>query len=239
MKSMALILLSALVLFIACGGDDGKDADSGREAVPESEVKAGADDFSIDRFIDTVSSASDSVAALFLKNSIMEGDYKEAAQYLCRQNRELISKDSLMQYVSFGAENPDWDSLTAFKYEIIRDYIPVHASFNNVPRIKRVSCDNTCLFEYDVTGPLLVINVFNAALGRLGKTIFDAVIDSSLSIAEKREFYVHAFERLRHVADSMDFAKRLKTDTLKLIREGSEWKVCKEAKTSFDIFRQY
>jgi hypothetical protein len=169
----------------------------------------------------------------------MEGDYKESVEYLCSRNRELIRNDTFMQYAGFDADNPDWDSQTAFRYEMTREYIPVHASFNDVPRIKKISCDDTCLFEYDVTGPLLVINIFNAALGKQGKKTFDAVIDSSLPISEKRAYYDHAFKRLRHVADSMDYSKRLKTDTLKLIRENSEWKVCKDAETSFDIFRQY
>lgn len=239
MKKAILLILFALFLFIACGDGDKKEGDTGREAVPETSEMIDTARFSIDTFIDTVSMEPDSVAALFLKNSIMEGDYRETLDYLCSQNRELIKNDTFMQYAGFGIDNPAWDSQTAFRYEMTREYIPVHASFNDVPRIRKISCDDTCLFEYDVTGPLLVINIFDAALGRLGKKTFDAIIDSNLSVSEKREYYNYAFKRLRHVADSMDYAKRLKTDTLKLIRENSEWKVCKEAETSFDIFRQY
>lgn len=239
MKYVRLTLILLAVFLFACSGDEEKQADVQHESPSDTSKQTEPEPFSIDEFIDTVSTAPDSVAALFLKKSIMEGDYEEAVSYLCRQNRELVSRDSFMQYVAFGKENPGWDSLTAFKYEMTRGYIPVHAALNDVPRIKRISCTDICLFEYDVTGPLLVINVFNAALGKLGKKHFDAVIDSNLTLAEKREYYDYAFKRLRHVADSMDFAKRLKTDTLKLIRENSDWKVCKEANNSFDIFRQY
>jgi hypothetical protein len=239
MKKAILIILFTLFLFLACGGEDEQEGSNGKEAAHESGEVTETAHFSIDAFIDTVSSAPDSVAALFLKNSIMEGDYRETLEYLCNSNRELIKNDTFMQYAGFGVDNPAWDSQTAFRYEMTREYIPVHASFNDVPRIRKISCDDTCLFEYDVTGPLLVINIFNAALGKLGKKTFDAIIDSNLSVSEKREYYNYAFKRLRHVADSMDYAKRLKTDTLKLIRENSEWKVCKEAETSFDIFRQY
>ena len=186
-KYISFCVLILVIFFLACGSDEDKKSDAVSQAAPDS-ISA-ADHFSIDDFISKASSAPDSVAALFLKKSIMEGDYQEAAEYLCQSNRDIIYSDTLAQYITLGKINPQWDSLTAFKFEMTRGYIPVHAYMNSIENLSKISCGKVCLFEYTVSGPLFVIKMFDAALGNLGKKTFDAVIDSNITIDEKRKFY--------------------------------------------------
>lgn len=232
---MGLLILA--LIFIACSK---KDENKEKQEAPKEETttEKQAQKFSIHVFIDTTKSAPAKVGAMFLKSSLLEGDYKNAIQYLCKDNKEIIAKDSIAGYIVNGKDNPDWDSLTAFKYELTRRYIPVLARMNEIRDIKQLYCKDSCLIQYSVAGPLFIKKLFDTALGEGGKTRFDTMVDSNMSLADKTKFYNHAFERLTFVADSMDFVKRMDTDTLRLVEEDSGWKVCKEAKSSFDIFRQ-
>lgn len=235
-KNSLLWLLITGLIFLACSKEGKKEQQESKkeETITEKEAR----EFSIHVFIDTTKSAPAKVGALFLKSSLLDGDYKSAIDYLCRENRETIAKDSLAEYIFYGKDNPSWDSLTAFKYEITRLYIPVLAGMNEIRDVRQLSCRDSCLIQYSVAGPLFVMKMFDAALGEGGKEKFDKMVDSSISLADKEKFYDHAFERLRFVTDSMDYAKRMQTDTLKLVKEESGWKVCKQAKSSIDIFRQ-
>jgi len=233
-------LLSGLLViglvFLACSKKNEKE--ESESAKTETVDEKAEQEFSIHVFIDTTKSAPAKIGAMFLKSSLLEGDYKGATDYLCRSNRETVARDSIAEYIFFGKNNPDWDSLTAFKFEITRRYIPVLAKMNEIRDIKQLYCKDSCLLEYNVAGPLFIKKMFEAALGEGGKQKFDTMADSNISIARKMDFYDHAFERLRFVTDSMDYPKRMDTDTLRLVKEDDGWKVCKQAKSSFDIFRQ-
>jgi hypothetical protein len=100
-----------------------------------------------------------------------------------------------------------------------------------------ISCDSVCRLEYKALGPLVIRNIFDAALGDGGRAKFDTYVDSNVTIEKKREYYDYAFSRLTKMADSLDFSKRLATDTLILINEGDGWKVCREGRRARDIFR--
>lgn len=235
-KNPALWLLILALIFLACSKGDKKEKQEAEKT--ETRDEKIAQKFSIHVFIDTTKSAPAKIGALFLKSSLLDGDYRSAIEYLCQDNRETIAKDSFAEYIVYGKNNPAWDSLTAFKYEVTRLYIPVLARMNEIRDIKQLSCKESCLIQYSVAGPLFIKKLFDVALGEGGKKKFDTMVDSSMSLADKTKYYNHAFERLAFVADSVDFAKRMDTDTLRLVKENSGWKVCKDAKTSLDIFRQ-
>jgi hypothetical protein len=219
-RNLLVGLLIIGLVFLGCSKRNEKE--ESESAKTETMDEKAEQEFSIHVFIDTTKSAPAKIGAMFLKSSLLEGDYEAATDYLCRSNRETV----------------DWDSLTAFKFEITRRYIPVLAKMNEIRDIKQLYCKDSCLLEYNVAGPLFIKKMFEAALGEGGKQKFDTMADSNISIARKMDFYDHAFERLRFVTDSMDYPKRMDTDTLRLVKEDDGWKVCKQAKSSFDIFRQ-
>jgi hypothetical protein len=242
-KIVVSLIIAVLILGFYCGGNEKQSETDSPDVVPEKSdttVQKSIDysNFTIDGYLDTVTSEPERVAALFLKASVKEGDYRSATNFLCEGNREIIRKDSLMDYIAYGKSNPEWDKLTELRYSITRRYIPVLAAFNDIPRIKTVSCDSICRIEYDVTGPLFVNKIFDQSLGENGKSRFDRMIDSSLDLSAKEDFYNYAFIRLEKIADSMDFYRRKISDTLILLKEEDKWKVCKIAETSFGIFSQ-
>lgn len=241
MHKKLVILILCTAFFLSCSGDKKDDSKAALGGMADSEKKISIKektDFSIEAFIDTVSSEPLRVSAAFLKASLMDGDYKAAAQYLCGENRNLLVGDSLSDFIIYGKNNPEWNDLTRLRYDITRRYIPVLARYNDITLIEEVDCKEYCRVRYDITGPLLILKMYDVAFGENGKKRFDTYIDSNVSLEQKMEFYDWAFERLEKVADSLDYAKRLISDTLFLIKENQEWKVARDAKNSLDIFRQ-
>ncbi len=240
---ISILLVLCLAYLISCSGDQEEAENNGSTQEPivddtSSQQTQIRPKFSLEAYLDSVSSEPERAAASFLKYSVMDGDYLASMEFLCNKNAEMIRSDSMMRYVLYGQENPAWDDLTRLKFSITRNYIPVLAGFNDIRLIERIECDDECFLKYDVTGPLLVRKLYNAALGENGKQQFDTYVDNDLTIEDKRAYYDYAFQRLRHVGDSLDYAKRLISDTLRVIKEDGQWKVCREAQTAFDIFRQ-
>ena len=240
LKKVFLVLVLA-ALMLSCSGDkaDEKAAKPDEKKIADSRVPLeDKEKFSIDVFLDTVKSRPLRVAGEYLKASLMEGDYRTAAEFLCKANRELLAGDSISDFIIYGKNNPEWDDVLKLRYDITRRYIPVLAHYNEITRIEEVDSADYCRVLYDITGPLLIMKMYNTAFGEGGKKKFDTYIDSNVSLEKKVEFYDWAFERLETVADSLDYAKRLITDTLFLIREDQEWKVARDGKNSLDLFRQ-
>ena len=239
-KKVFLFMLLTVFL-LSCSGDKQDDAAGKPDKKDELESRVSlnmAKDFSIDVFLDTVKSEPLKIAGQYLKASLMQGDYKTAAEYLCRENRELLAGDSISDFIIYGKDNPEWDELQQLRYDITRRYIPVLAHYNNITRIEEVDCNEYCRVSYDITGPLLIMKMYSTAFGEGGKKLFDTYIDSNVTLQEKKEFYDWAFQRLETVADSLDYAKRMITDTLFIIKEDQQWKVARDGKNSLDLFRQ-
>ena len=239
-KKLLILILSAALL-LSCSGDKKDDSSQNPDNQAGSDYKISIQeqtDFSIDEFLDTVQNKPLQVSAAFLKASLMDGDYKSAAEYLCRDNRELLADDSLSDFIIYGNNNPEWDDLTRLRYDVTRRYIPVLARYNDITLLEEVDCGEYCRIKYEITGPLMILKMYNLAFGEGGKKRFDTYIDSNVTLQQKIEFYDWAFGRLEKVADSLDYTKRLITDTLFLIKEDQEWKVARDGKNSLDIFRQ-
>lgn len=231
---LTIMILSSFLLY--CSNKDDEKAAVDRQDTPESTQNEA---FSLEAYLDTVSNEVEKTAAQYLKAMLLDGDYRNATEYLCRDNLDLIKNDSVVQFLFFGRTNPDWDEVQAFRFEITRKYIPVVASFNEITEMHLISCDSVCLMEYRVTGPLAIKGIFDAALGEGGRFKFDSFVDSNVTLVEKREYYDSAFARLAKIADSLDFSTRVATDTLIIIEEEDGWKVCREAQRSWDVFRAF
>lgn len=232
-KALLAILMFSSFLFFCSNKDDKKSSPDEQDTTAATPQ----DGFLFEVFLDTTSSEIERTAAEYLKAVLLDGDYKKATEYLCRSNLDLIENDSVVQFLFFGKTNPEWNEQRVFRFEITRKYIPVIAGFNEITRMKLVSCDSICRLEYQALGPLVIRNIFDAALGVGGRAKFDTYVDSSVTIDKKREYYDYAFSRLAKMADSLDFSTRLATDTLILINEDDGWKVCREARRGWDIFK--
>jgi len=229
---LAIMIISSFLLY--CSNKDDEKLSSERQDTLETTQQVMS---SFEVYLDTVSNDIEKTAAQYLKAMLLEGDYKKASEYLCRSNLDLIENDSVVQFLFFGKTNPEWDELQAFRFEITRKYIPVVAGFNEITGMKLISCDSVCQIEYRAIGPLAIKGIFDAALGEGGRFKFDGFVDSNVALDEKREYYDYAFTRLAKMADSLDFSTRVATDTLILIEEEDGWKVCREARRSWDIFK--
>ncbi len=229
---LAIMIISSFLLYCS-NKDDEKPSSGGQDTLTTTQQAMS----SFEVYLDTVSNEIEKTAAQYLKAMLLDGDYKKATEYLCRNNMDLIENDSVVQFLFFGRTNPDWDELQDFRFEITRKYIPVVASFNEITGMRLISCDSVCLIEYRVIGPLAIKGIFDAALGEGGRFKFDSFVDSNIALDKKREYYDYAFDRLAKMADSLDFSTRVATDTLILIEEEDGWKVCREARRSWDVFR--
>lgn len=247
MHAAGLMILALSCVFVACTcGDKGApDSKSGHE---QDSPNAGDSDYAevsalpsgrafvLSTYMDTAAGEPERIAAGFLHAFLMQGDYLSALDFLCEANRGLVENDSVMRYVIYDRDNPAWDGSTRFRYELTRRYIPVLARFNDISLIRRLSCDSVCRLEYEVTGPLRILKLFQDALGENGKELFDTYVDSPVALEKKQEFYDYAFTRLTKMADSVDYIKLAISDTLLLIREGGAWKVCRQVASAPEIF---
>jgi hypothetical protein len=246
MRSVIASLLVLSVILLGCSQDtepESQAEDNNRvtkttENDRETSQKQDAE-FDIDVYIDTVKNPAGKLAGSYLKYSILEGDYKSAIELSCQNNREIAKQDTLAQYVIYGKNNPDWDPQIDFQYYLTRKFIPVAAAFNKIYYIEEIDCQDSCKFEYKTAGPRRFQRIFKTALGEVDADKFMKLVhDTNVPVSERRQFYEDAYEKIAGVVDYMDVIRIAEYDTLIVIREKGEWKVCREGDEVRELFQQ-